>query len=332
MKIFGRTVGIGACVIVVAGLLGQFVRDRWVVTAILMYLPLLPVAMAAIVFDAFQKGRALRPGRFLLTSIGVLASACAVVPMIGSGEVGNYGPTDREVTLLQWNVLWGGGPWRSAQTWAAQRTEIIKRDPDIIILSELPPVDWIDKFVDGVGPGANIVSLEHDASSRYWYRLGVCSRWPLLREQTIPLPDGVGMSVTVSVPGRPLRLLVVDGKSNPFHSRLPFLRAVANLCRGAARAGRPFDVVAGDFNTPSHSIGFDAMADQRYTLAGRATHGWRGTFPSALPIYDIDHVWSGPDLRLRSCAFFNGPYSDHRGQFVSLLWSETADMTASPGR
>ena len=79
------------------------------------------------------------------------------------------------------------------------------------------------------------------------------------------------MSVTVPVRGTSLRILVVDGRSNPFHSRLPFLAAIAQMCRVASEQGRPFDVVAGDFNTPSQSVGFDALKRQRYNLAGRAT-------------------------------------------------------------
>jgi len=127
------------------------------------------------------------------------------------------------------------------------------------------------------------------------------------------------MSVACAVRGRDVRILVVDGKSNPFASRLPFLRAVAELCRAAAEEGRPFDALAGDFNAPGRGIGFDSLTAQGYSLAGRSAAGWRGTFPSWLPLYDIDHVWLRPGLRLRSCTLFTGAASDHRGQFVSVL-------------
>ncbi len=109
------------------------------------------------------------------------------MPMIGSGTIGKFRVADTEVTLLHWNVMGGGGPFRN-------------------------------------------------------------------------------------------------------QSRLPFLGAIDQICRDAAGAGRSFDVVAGDFNTPSRSIGFDALTAQGYTLASRAASGWRGTFPAWLPVYDIDHV------------------------------------------
>ena len=319
IQVFGRVGSFGLAAVIIAGLAGQMIRDRTAASAILMYLPLLPASFAAIVLDIARRGRALPRARFVLTFLGILGGTGAVMPMIGSGTIGPYGPEDTEVTLLHWNVLWGGGPFRSERTWAALRAKIMEHDPDIIVLSEPPPAAWLKKFIDEIGPGANVVGIDHDPGSRYWFRLGVCSRWPILVERRVPLPGGVAMSVVAQVRGRSMRLLIVDGKSNPFQSRLPFLGAIAQICHDAALEKRPFDAVAGDFNTLSRSIGFDSLTAQGFTLAGRSAAGWRGTFPSWLPIYDIDHVWVRPGLRIRSCTLFNGPTSDHRGQFVSIL-------------
>jgi endonuclease/exonuclease/phosphatase family metal-dependent hydrolase len=85
---------------------------------------------------------------------------------------------------------------------------------------------------------------------------------------------------------------------------------------------RPFDIVAGDFNTPSRSLGFDAFAAQGYALASRSAGGWRGTFPARLPIYDVDHVWISPAGRVGQCTLFNVPFTDHRGQVVRILNAE----------
>ena len=319
IQVFGRVGSFGLAAVIIAGLAGQMFRDRSAASAILMYLPLLPTSLAAMVIDLARSGRTLPRARFLLTLLGILGGACAAMPMIGSGTIGKFGLADTEVTLLHWNVMWGGGPFRNERTWAAQRAEMMSRDPDLIILSEPPPPDWLKRLTDEIGAGANVVGIDHERRSPYWFRLGVCSRWPIRREKGMLLPGGAAMSVTADVRGRAMRLLVVDGKSNPFQSRLPFLGAIDQICRDAAREGRPFDVVAGDFNTPSRSIGFDALTGQGYTLASRAASGWRGTFPAWLPLYDIDHVWLRPGLRVRSCTLFNGAATDHRGQFVSLL-------------
>jgi endonuclease/exonuclease/phosphatase family metal-dependent hydrolase len=196
---------------------------------------------------------------------------------------------------------------------------MLSRQPDLIILSEAPPGDWIERLVGDLGPGANFVGIHHDPRSPYWYRLAVCSRWPVRMDRRLPLPGGMGIGVVADIEGRLIRMLVVDGISSPFRSRLPFLRAIARACEEADATGRPFDLVLGDFNTPSRSLGFDELDALGYRLAGRSARGWRATFPSWLPIYDIDHVWFRAALRLGSCAFFNGPHTDHRGQVVRVL-------------
>jgi endonuclease/exonuclease/phosphatase family metal-dependent hydrolase len=319
IQVVRLSIALGLATIIVLGLVGQALRDRSVALALLFYLPVLPASIAAVLVDVVRKGRALPRTRFLLGTLGAIGAMCSTIPMIGSGTIGKYEPTDTEVTLLHWNVLWGGGPFRSERTWAAERAEIRTRDPDLIILSELPRAEWLSLLLDELGPGASCVGTEHDVRSNYWYRIAVCSRWPIRLEKQMPLPGGVAMSVACEVRDRKMRVLVVDGKSNPFASRLPFLEAISKLCRAAASEGRPYDAVAGDFNTPARSIGFDFLTTQGYTLASRSASGWRATFPSFLPIYDIDHVWLRPGLRLRSCTVFTGAASDHRGQFVSVL-------------
>ena len=83
------------------------------------------------------------------------------------------------------------------------------------------------------------------------------------------------------------------------------------------RAG-PIDLIAGDFNTVGRSIGFDAFAQKGYQLASDRARGWRGTFPSWCPLYDIDHVWVGGYLSASECTFVTNPHTDHRGQTVRV--------------
>ena len=309
--------------VIVAGSLGHLMRDRTVVSALLMYLPVPLASLAAIIFDINARGRALPIPRvrFGLSILAAVAGVWTAAPLVGTGAIGKYGPGDTEITLLHWNVLWGGGPYRTEHTWASERLEIMTQDPDIIVLSELPPEEWIRMMTRSMGPGA------HSAMTSL---VGVFSRWPVRFERRIEFPGGEGMSASVEVRGAPFRLLVVDGVSDPRRSRLPFLNAIAKECQAARDEGRPFDVIAGDFNTPSRSLGFDALAAEGYALAGRSASGWRATFPSWLPVFDIDHIWVGPSLRLRSCRLFSNACSDHRGQFVSLLRDDgKADNSAA---
>lgn len=317
-----RAGAVGVAVIVAAGLAGQLVRDPIPASALLMYIPLPLVGAMALVLDLACRGWAIPRPRFSLAAMGAAAVAWSSATMIGTGGSEEPRPGDREVSVLHENVLWGGGPFRSPRTWSEQRTDLIARNSDLILLSEAPPADWMAQLVRDLGPGASLVEVQNEPTSPYWYHLVVASRWPLRLEGHFRFSGGAGMAVAARIDGRPLRLLVVDGISRPTQSRLPFLGAVAATCRDAEIAGRPFDLVLGDFNTPARSLGFEGLRELGYRLAGRFAPGWRGTFPAWVPVYDIDHVWVGARLRIRSEAFFHGPHSDHRGQLVRLLVPE----------
>ena len=241
-----------------------------------------------------REAEACPDARYLLTLLGLVGSTWSALLLTGSGAVGKFGPADREITFMQWNVLWGGGPFRSPSTWAGQRIDILKRDPDIVMLSEPPSAEWIAQLVAEMGPGAQVATIEHDPRGPYWYRMALIARWPVRLEEQITLPGGAAMIVTVSVDGGPIRLLCVDGKSNPFHSRLPFLAAIAGICRKASQQGRPIDIVAGDFNTPSHSIGFEDLSRQGLTWpVGLHTAGGGPSRPLCHSMTSITSGWLG---------------------------------------
>ena len=317
-----RAGAVGLAAMIAAGLAGQLVRDPVPASALLMYIPLPMIGAIALVVDLPCRGRAISSPKFALAAMGAAAIAWSSATMIGTGGSEDSRPGDREVSILHENVLWGGGPVRSPQTWSDQRADLVARNPDLIVLSEAPPADWMAQLIRDLGPGASLVEVQNEPTSPYWYHLVVASRWPLRMEGHFRFSGGAGMAVAARVDGRPLRLLVVDGISRPTQSRLPFLGAIAAACREARLAGRPFDLVLGDFNTPARSLGFDGLAGLGYRLAGRFAPGWRGTFPAWVPVYDIDHIWVGDRLRIRSEALFDGPHSDHRGQLVRLLVPE----------
>jgi endonuclease/exonuclease/phosphatase family metal-dependent hydrolase len=81
----------------------------------------------------------------------------------------------------------------------------------------------------------------------------------------------------------------------------------------------PYDIVAGDFNSLSRSVGFDELRKAGFVLASSRAKGWRATFPSVFPIYDIDHVWVGRgSVTPTACHMFSSPSTNHHGQTVIL--------------
>lgn len=121
-----------------------------------------------------------------------------------------------------------------------------------------------------------------------------------------------------------VRLLVVDGVSDPRAWRTPLLHGVAAACDQAAAAGEPIDLIAGDFSSPGRCVGFDAFARAGaagYSLASRSSGGWRASYPVVLPVLDIDHVWVRSDWTVTGCDLFSSTHSDHRGQVVRVQFS-----------
>jgi len=308
-----RAMGFAWLLAVALGVARQVVRDRSVAWALLMYLPLVPLGLAAAGFDAIFRGRALPGPRFLLGGFGLVAALGSAWPMVGHGPRGDGG-LGPEVSFLHWNVVWGGGRRRDPARWAAIRREIARQGADLVVLSEAPPDDWLDGLVADLGPGASRVQVENAPGAADWFKLAVCSAGPLRLVRREPIPGGTGMVVEAGVRGRSVRLLVVDASSDPRRLRTPMLRGVAAACRRAREAGEPFDLLVGDFNSVARSVGFDAVADEGYALASRSSRGWRGTFPSGLPLYDIDHIWARRDLPGLRADLFTELTSDHRGQ------------------
>ena len=305
---------IGAVLVLVPGVIGHTVRDRSVPLALLSYIPLVPVGLAAAVLDLAFLGRCLPRPRFTLTLAGLAAAAWSAALLTGTGPAAEPPSGRPEARLLHWNVHWGGGKHRSAATWAALKADIRARSPDVVVLSEAPPDGWLAELAES--EGWSFVGCGHAPGDTYWYRLYVFARGPVRMEWDRPVPNGHIMSVVVTLQGRPVRVLVADGESDPRLSRVALLDAVTETCREGRRKGEPIDIVAGDFNTPGRSTGFDGLSADGYRLASRSARGWRGTFPASCPLYDIDHVWLADGFRPRGCELFGSPASDHRGQLV----------------
>lgn len=346
-RVLRRVLTSAVLVVMILGIVGQLFRDRTAWLTWLFYLPLVPIGLWAVLQDLVFAGRSLPRLRFGLTAIGLIVAAGAAWPMIatGSGAVrsadGEGGPPwpwdavkRSNVSLksirflvrpLHWNVHWGGPTrTRSAATWDSLAADIVARNPDIVVLSEAP--ERHNGWVAGLArdQGWDWVQCDHEPGSRYWYRLAVCCRWPVRIERHERVTNGYLMRVAIDLPGRPLRLLLVDGESNPRLSRRALLADVLAACRAGDQAGEPIDLLAGDFNTPSRSIGFDPFPDAGYRLASRAAVGWRGTFPTLCPLLDIDHVWVRRPLSVRECELFTNLETDHRGQVVAFDLPPTA--------
>jgi endonuclease/exonuclease/phosphatase family metal-dependent hydrolase len=319
---------------ILLGILGQAVRDRNAVLALCLYMPLAPLGIEAVLLDALRRGRSLRP-RFGLAGLGGLALVVGVVPMLGLKTPDSPPPGAAPVTLLHWNMQ-SGGRLAAEPRWQRAAEQILSRQPDLIVLSEAPPDAWIFHTLKRVNGGWRTVHIANDPGLLYWYKPLVCSRWPMEMEGQLPVRNGVAMSVAVRVRGSTVRLLVVDGISDPRVPRTPFLEDIAAACDAAVRAGRPYDVVVGDFNSVGRSVGFDAVRSSAggFKRASDYSRGWRATWPVPLPVYDIDHVLVRGDAAVTGCQIFSSRTldTDHRGQYVSFALPPEPPAATGPSQ
>lgn len=310
------------------GIIGQLVRDRALVLAILFYLPLPLIAVAAVAWDLLLRGRSVPRARFGLTVFGLTAAAVSAYPMIGwdGGNTPTGLPDGSDVIrVLHWNVLWGHDRKGTGKNRPGVIDELRGRGggADFIVLNEAPAAGAVAELTKLLGPNWSSAMAETGTpNGRYYSRVAVCSPWPLRHLHSVPVANGSADLFVADVRGRPVRLLVVDGVSDPRVLRTPLLHGVADACDRAAAAGEPIDLIAGDFNSLARCVGFDRLAQSGaagYALASRASAEWRGTFPSVLPLYDIDHVWVRADWRIVGCDLFTSKESDHRGQVARVV-------------
>jgi endonuclease/exonuclease/phosphatase family metal-dependent hydrolase len=307
----------------VGGLFSLIVRDGLPVIGWLIYVPLVPLGAAAVVWELAARGRGLPKLRFALGLVGALALACGIITTLGAGfpTSAPAAPGVTPIAILQWNVRWGGGGGGRdgrSERWDSLCRDIAGRAPDIVVLSECPSDTRVKELEQTLGPAWTSACSRNAPRAPYLYSLVVAARWPVTLEREAAIPSGRVMQVTVAAPGGDVRVLVADGESHFWHDRTARLGAIAQFCRDAAASGTPIDLIAGDFNAVGRSIGFDAIAGAGFTSAGASGAGWRATWPSICPLYDIDHVWLSPRWTITSLERFTNLVTDHRGHIVRL--------------
>ena len=252
--------------------------------------------------------------------------------MIGQGATPGSFNQDTQVSVLHWNISWGG---IGRTGWKSISHDIRQRHPDIAILTETPHKFKLNRLLNKP-MGWSMVMYEDTWSNP----LAICSAWPLQLEQVVKIRDGVAMTVVVKVKNYPLRILAVDGKRNMSRRmtimshqilprwRTPLLSDIAQFIAYSEQQGKPIDIIAGDFNTISRSLGFDALAQVGggYHLASKYSSNWRGTWISILPLYDIDHVWVHKHFPGLSTSLFTNLATDHRGQLVKFNLLPTTSL------
>ncbi len=293
--------------------IGHIVRDRTVELALLMYIPLLPLGLWTILWDLSQKGHSL-PFRFLLTFIGLGMAIWGSVSMIGMGGTQTNVEESTEINILHWNVRWGAG-----NGWQSISQEIKQKNPDIAILNETPSKTKLNQLLKQLGSQWSMIMYKDKRKNP----LVVYSAWPLQLESYVKIKNVSAMTVIVTLHNQSLRILAIDAGRNMLMRilprwRTPMLANIVKTVKDYQIKGKPIDIIAGDFNALSISLGFEDFnrVAGGYHLASKFSNDWRGTWKSYFPVYDVDHVWVHKRFKGLRTNLFTNLKTDHRGQMV----------------
>jgi endonuclease/exonuclease/phosphatase (EEP) superfamily protein YafD len=275
------------------------------------YYALTPMVIAIIL--AFT-GVLLLASRRSLSACATLFAALLMAVVEGSNQLGlaSCASFDRpQLRVVTWNV--GGLRGRPRAVRANVADVLAGLNADIAVLSEAPrfstsnPDSWRSSFpgysvaVPGDGLGLILISKSSLLDVRL-HELG--KRAHLVTAQG-------------TFHGRSLEIFLVDFPSNPRAIRQSLIQSPQLLRPPPSGTGR---VLMGDFNTPRDSKWFAAY-DGLYTNAfDQSGQGWRGTWPSLVPVLDIDHIWIAGNL-LAVCTQVPAiRSSDHRPVVSDLAW------------
>jgi len=121
----------------------------------------------------------------------------------------------------------------------------------------------------------------------------------------------------VTIGGHDVVVLAVDFDAWFSQSREPAFNRLYEVV--AAYVHKPL-IVLGDFNTPSASVHFKRLRVQLTDAFETAGIGCAATWPTGLPVLELDHVFVSKHLRVVRCEHKTSAYSDHRAVVVDIAF------------
>ena len=249
-----------------------------------------------------------RPGRWTIVAalLGLAPVALGVTPEL-MREVPMARPGAAQVRMLTHNV------WQHDTSPADTAQAILDARPDVVMLQE----------VDGSFRPMLAALRQHLAYGTTCppgCDLAILSRWPIAGSDYF-LKDRAGRKFGPAL----LWARIAGPDQRPFtvvtlHYPRPTSRDQALRRRAVAQALARIDrdplIVAGDMNLTPWAAAMDAQdrAFAPLTRMTRALPSW----PRALPILPIDHLYAGPDWGLVAATRLPATGSDHRPLLVTL--------------
>lgn len=326
-----RGLCVWAIVMFAGWVVGRVFTDRWGWSQWVWWVPSVAWIAGGLVglIGAGVTGRVARAGR----RGGVLFSVAAGLVVVMAGYVAVvdwhmarvFSPArsaDGDVGVVFWNPS-----WNNRGEAAAPLVAIESNLSQVSIIANPPPGAWGADFRSRVAPDevhslarfVVITEFEVVRSGAIW--LGMAGRVPHPDRDRDPearwaLDPGAAAFVeldTTAELGRPIVVWMIDLPSDVALHRMEVAERARERIDSWNGEGFPAaDLIVGDFNIPRGSASLRRIVGDAVHAFDQAGHGYPATWPRALPLLHIDHVFCAGEMRATSYGTVDPGVRDHR--------------------
>lgn len=319
--------------VVFAWLIGRVFSDRYGWSQWLWWIPT-PAAVAAALLGtlaSLRAGRAPRVRRnrllrWALVFFAIVLYFAAIEHRLFRSAPNVAGATGGELRIAHWNL---GRGLRTPSDMVLQ--QILATQSDVVVITnpiyDITDQAWMDQFAPGHRTFTAI-------------NMAVISRLAIRDVRLLIAVDHI-VIVQVEIDateqlGRPIVLYLVDLPSSPKIGRCELARRVRRLLDDPANYGgtaplQP-DIVIGDFNITRGSASLAKLFPTLRHAFNEAGHGYGASFHRQFPLYHIDHILIGNQLRAIDYRLIDPQMSRHRMQVAQVAASTSNPTVASDPR
>ena len=187
---------------------------------------------------------------------------------------------------------------------------IADRQPDIIVLSELP--EHVAGDLEDRLPGHPYRLVVPSTISD---GLGIYSRWPLAEAVVGPMIGNDRLAATIDTPAGVFRLHGVHLTAPISPTNVDLWQADFEHLVGVVAAERTPALVIGDFNATHQNVELRRFLADTELVDAASGCGWRPSWPVGYPVpptLALDHAFHSPELKVVEPVFGELEGSDHR--------------------
>jgi hypothetical protein len=298
--------------IVVGWLAGRFTSDRYAWSQWLLWIPT-PAALIACALNILLAFRAtiwprdprMRAFLWSLATVGI-----AVYFMLVEHHMLRRAPTLADTGHTLRIVHWNMGP--DTATDVPNCVAAVNRlGGDITFISDPGSIQQQGLVKSQLSPDMDVPTLG---------TLAVFTKLPILAFRPLLASDGMLAAFvqidTTATLGRPLTVYLIDMPSDLRKPRLELARKFRAML-DEAKPPLP-DLVVGDFNLTRGSASLKTMFPLLRHAYDQAGHGYAATFHGEFPLWHIDQMLLGPNLRALDYQVRNTHYGRHWAQVAEI--------------